>query len=83
MDVESYSPLAWAYLGDGLWELFVRENLMQESLKKPETTTALQFPLLLQKPKLRSSSRCGMIFLKKKERSFVEAGTRAAHTGEI
>ena len=34
MDVESYSPLAWAYLGDGLWELFVRENLMQESLKK-------------------------------------------------
>ncbi|MDD2430155.1 MAG: ribonuclease III domain-containing protein [Firmicutes bacterium] len=34
MDVESYSPLAWAYLGDGLWELFVRQNLMQESLRK-------------------------------------------------
>lgn len=34
MDVDSYSPLAWAYLGDALWEIYVREHLMRETLRK-------------------------------------------------
>ena len=34
-DVRMLSPLVWAYVGDNVYELFVRTNLVNESNAKP------------------------------------------------
>jgi ribonuclease-3 family protein len=46
MDVDRYSPLAWAYLGDALWEVYVREHLMQECLRKAGDYHNIAVPLV-------------------------------------
>jgi ribonuclease-3 family protein len=46
MDVDSYSPLAWAYLGDALWEAYVREHLMQECLRRAGDYHKIAVPLV-------------------------------------
>ena len=35
MDVNMLSPLAWAYVGDAIYELYVRTNLVNNSKLKP------------------------------------------------
>ena len=32
-----YSPLVWAYIGDAVYELRVRERLIEKSYAKPHT----------------------------------------------
>ncbi len=49
MDVDSYSPLAWAYLGDALWEVYIREQLMQETLRKAGDYHNIAVPLVAAK----------------------------------
>ncbi len=34
-DVEMLSPLVWAYIGDGVYELFIRTHLVNTSNAKP------------------------------------------------
>lgn len=35
MDVNMLSPLTWAYVGDGVYELFIRTNLVNNTKLKP------------------------------------------------
>ena len=35
-DVNTMSPLTWAYIGDGVYELFVRTHLVNKTKMKPK-----------------------------------------------